>query len=297
MAISFEYYRLFYHVAHYGSITRAAHVLGSSQPNLTRAMNALEAQLGCRLLVRGRHGVTLTPEGERLFTHAEAAYRHLSLAEEELQSAREPESGRIALSVSDIALRELLLPILRDFHLRHPKIQIQMNNHTAAQSVQALHSGLAELAVITTPTHAAPPLAEFTLAAVQDILVAGPRFSALRGRPVTLAELADYPLISLGSGSATFAFLSGFFAAHNRPFSPDMEAATTDQVLPMVSHDLGLGFIPRHFAAEALEKGEVFQVSLVEEIPPRSICLVRDKTRPLSAAAAMLEKAIRAAAE
>ena len=43
MNINFEYYRIFYYVAKYSNFTKAAHALGNSQPNITRAMNCLES--------------------------------------------------------------------------------------------------------------------------------------------------------------------------------------------------------------------------------------------------------------
>ena len=56
-----DYYRLFYYVCRYRSLTKAANILQMSQPNMTRGLNRLEAQLGCKLLVRSTRGVTLTP--------------------------------------------------------------------------------------------------------------------------------------------------------------------------------------------------------------------------------------------
>ena len=62
MDVNFEYYKIFYYVAKYNNFTRAARVLGNSQPNVTRAMNCLEQQLHCTLLVRTNRGVFLTTE-------------------------------------------------------------------------------------------------------------------------------------------------------------------------------------------------------------------------------------------
>ena len=45
MNVNFEYYKIFYYVARYHNFTKAAKVLGNSQPNVTRAMNCLEQQL------------------------------------------------------------------------------------------------------------------------------------------------------------------------------------------------------------------------------------------------------------
>ena len=45
MNVNYEYYKIFYYVAKYSNFTKAAHALGNSQPNITRAMNCLEQQL------------------------------------------------------------------------------------------------------------------------------------------------------------------------------------------------------------------------------------------------------------
>ena len=78
MAVPYDYYRIIYHVAQQHSFTRAAAVLGNNQPNVTRCMNNLEQELGCRLFLRSNRGITLTPEGEKLFAHVRLAYDQLS---------------------------------------------------------------------------------------------------------------------------------------------------------------------------------------------------------------------------
>ena len=68
MYVDWEYYKIFYYVAKYQNFTKAARVLGSNQPNITHAMNRLESQLNCVLFIRSNRGVTLTPEGELLYS-------------------------------------------------------------------------------------------------------------------------------------------------------------------------------------------------------------------------------------
>ena len=64
MYINYEYYRVFYYAAKCGNLTKAAALLQNSQPNLTRAIKTLEAELGCTLFSRTNRGLILTPEGE-----------------------------------------------------------------------------------------------------------------------------------------------------------------------------------------------------------------------------------------
>lgn len=107
MNVNYEYYRLFYYVCKYHSITRAANVLRMSQPNVTRALNRLEEQLGCKLLVRSTRGVTMTPEGEVLFAHVEIAQEQLQAGESELAGITALESGALTISASETALNVL----------------------------------------------------------------------------------------------------------------------------------------------------------------------------------------------
>ncbi len=54
----------YYYVAQYQSFTKAAEMLRNNQPNITRYINNLESELGCKLFIRSNRGVKLTPEGE-----------------------------------------------------------------------------------------------------------------------------------------------------------------------------------------------------------------------------------------
>ena len=83
MFTNFEYYRIFYFVAKHGSITAAANVLTSAQPNVTRSIRNLERDLGCALFTRSNHGVKLTPEGEKLYEHVAIAYAQIAEGEAE----------------------------------------------------------------------------------------------------------------------------------------------------------------------------------------------------------------------
>ncbi|GJN63984.1 MAG TPA: LysR family transcriptional regulator [Candidatus Faecalibacterium intestinipullorum] len=297
MSIPYDYYRIFYYVARYQSLTRAAHALQSNQPNVTRTINALERELGCRLFQRSHRGVTLTPEGEKLFAHVQIMQEQLQAAEYELAGSRSLQSGSVSIGASETALHGLLLPVLRRFRQQHPGVRFQITNHSSPQAVAALRAGLVELAVVCTPCdEISKPLAEIPLRPTQDVLVAGPEYADLAARPLTLQEVADLPLVCLGPGSSTYTFFGQLFAQQGLTLSPDIQAATADQILPMVRYGLGLGFVPMELARGPLEKGEVIQLSLDQPIPARWISLVKDKSRPLSVAALELEKTLRAAA-
>ena len=86
-----------------------------------------------------------------------------------------------------------------------------------------------------------------------------------------------------------------YFLQHDLPFYPDIEAATADQILPMIRHNLGIGFSPEALAKEAIKKGEVVQLHLTSRMPEREICLIWDKNRPKSIAVRKLMDALQTA--
>ena len=63
MNSNFEYYKVFYYVAKYENLTKAAMVLKTSQPAVIRTIHNLENELGCRLFIRSKKGMRLTTEG------------------------------------------------------------------------------------------------------------------------------------------------------------------------------------------------------------------------------------------
>jgi len=90
----------------------------------------------------------------------------------------------------------------------------------------------------------------------------------------------------------TWNFYHKLFLSHGLELIPDTEAATTDQILPLVKAELGLAFLPEPMAKEALQQREIVQIHLRETIPERQICMVYDRKRPLSAAAQNLKTGI-----
>lgn len=290
MEITYDYYRIFYYVAKYKSFSKAAAALMSNQPNVSRFMNNLENQLGCKLFIRSNRGVTLTPEGEKLYHHVAIAYHHIQAAELELANDKSLANGSITIETSETALHILLLPILQRFHQTYPGIRLCISNHTTPQALQVLKSGLADFAIVTSPKEMHKPLKRTPLVQFQEILIGSSQYAFLADTTSHLSELSGYPLISLGKEAATYEFYSKLYLQHDLVWNPDTEVATTDQILPLVKNGLGIGFVPEKFALDALAAGEVCQIPLYEDIPSRTICLIEDRSHSLSIAANALKR-------
>ena len=213
MNITYDYYRIFYYVVKFGSFTKAAEALDNSQPNITRAMNNLESQLGVQVFYRSRKGIKLTREGEMLFKRVNIAFEQISLAEHELEQTKRMDSGSVKIGVSEIALHEVLLPVLAAYRRDFPNVMVQITNESTPSAIKSLKNDEVELALVTTPINinkndslSCENLCEFT-----EYPVAHKMFGIPDNKEISLKELEKYPVIFLSKGTATREYYEELF--------------------------------------------------------------------------------------
>lgn len=210
----------------------------------------------------------------------------LRAGEAELQRQRELRSGMVSIACSETALHAVLLQVLSRFHRENPAIRLRVSNQSAPEAIDALRSGLAELAVVTMPpAPLSAPLEATVLASFREVTVCSTAFPLDSGRTFTLREIAALPLIALRRGTSTFDLYESLFRRHGLSYAPDIEAATSTQLLPLVKNSLGVAFVPDVL----LPAPGIERLHLREGLPERAVCLIRRTDRPRSVAAAALE--------
>lgn len=282
MAANFEHYKIFYYVARYGSFTKAAELLYSNQPNITRIIRILESELGCMLMHRSNRGITLTEEGERLYRRVAVAFEQIELGEAEVRQSADLEGGTLVIGASETALHLYLMEILREFHEKYPGVRLKIYNNSTPGAAKALKEGIIDLAVVTAADeNELEGVADHVVLVktFYDVLISGGRLEFLSQRKNALGDLADYSLISLERHTSSYEFYSRFYLENGLTMQPDIEVATADLILPMVEKNLGIGFLPYELAKQALEEGRVFEVPLKETIPERRICMLYNTSR------------------
>lgn len=258
MNISFEYYRIFYYVAKYENITKAAMVLKSSQPNVTRIIHILEDQLDCHLFLREPRGLKLTEEGKRLYAHVAIACQHLLDAEAEICRDKNIYAGVIELGVTETALHLFLLQNLHEFQRTYPDIKIRIQNNTTPEILKSLANGRLDLAVVTTPFEPGDTMECEDLMTFREVPAGGPDYAALSDRPMTLKEFRLHSIIGLGYGTASYEYYRKVFIEQHLDYEPAMEVATADLVIPLLRNNLGVGFVPEPLATPFFETAVSF---------------------------------------
>ena len=230
MYISYDYYRIFYYVAKYGNLSQAQSSFLNNQPNMSRAPSKTwKPNSGVPLFLRTNRGMKLTPEGERLYAHVRIAFEHIEAGEAEITESRTLQTGTVYVAASEVALRCLLLPVLKEFRLLHPRHPYPHRlTHSTPQAIAALKGWPRILPSSPPPPHR-PPFTETPVRPIHEYAVCSPFFKTLTNRQVKLEELLEFPLISLGAdanrsssipGSSPrtgFAVPPGYRSVHCRP--------------------------------------------------------------------------------
>ena len=268
-----ENYRVFCKVAQNKSFSKAAQELFLSQPAVSQSVRQLEEQLGVQLFVRNSKKVETTAEGQLLYEYASSALGLLESAEQQLGGLQTLKVGQLRLGAGDMTAVHLLLPSLERFHQLYPKVHLSIYNRTSAGSLELLRAGKIDAAFVNLPIeddritiHWEHP--------IQDIFVAGNRFSHLKEKKLTAKELSRLPLIMLEQKANSRTFVQRFFLRKGIELKPEIELASYELMGEFARINLGVSCMVRQFCTEELSQGKIFELNLADPIPARSIGMV-----------------------
>ncbi len=141
-------YRIFYTVATFGNISRAADALFISQPAISKSISKLEEGLNIKLFTRTSKGVKLTEEGKILYQHVNRAFESINQAEEEIKRINDLGIGQLKIGVSTSLCKHILLDYLKDFINENPHIKVIINCHSTLNTLKLLQEGKIDVGLI-----------------------------------------------------------------------------------------------------------------------------------------------------
>lgn len=284
MDVNFELYKVFHTVAKTGSFSAAARELFISQSAVSQSIKNLEECTGSLLFARGPRRVKLTAVGEMLYSHVEQACNLLNKAEAKIREMQSLDLGEVKIGVGDTILRYLLIPFLQKFIRDYPNIKLKIINRTSLGIINSIRTGAVDLGIVTMPISDSD-IDAAVLCEVEDVFIASSRFSSLENRPVSLEELAAYPLMLLQKESSTRKNLDSFFISKGIEITPEIELESMDLLVELARIGLGIAYVLKECAIQFVEKKELFMLQLKEPSPKRQLAIASLKNVPLSPAA------------
>ena len=149
MDLEIKHLRLVSAIARTGSVTRAGDLLNLSQSALSHQLRDIEDRLETPLFHRVGKRMVLTPAGDTLLRTATQVLDTVARAEDEIRKAGKSESGLLRITTQCYTCYHWLPGLLKEYRLRHPNVEIQVDADATARPIKSLLEGRIDLAIVS----------------------------------------------------------------------------------------------------------------------------------------------------
>lgn len=253
------------------NLTEVAAILHTSQPGVSRQIRELEEELGVDIFVRaGKRLTGLTAPGETLLPIVERMLLESDNLRRVGQDFAASTQGKLSVAATHSQARYALPQVVRDFRQQYPQVSLHLHQGSPRQVAEMLRSGEADIGVATEALASYDDLVTLPCYRWTHSIVVPPDHPLLAlTEPVTLAQLAAYPIVTYELGYTGRAHIDEAFAREG--LAPDivLSAMDADVIKTYVELGMGVGVVAsiavdperdRHL--RILDAGHLFEVNL-----------------------------------
>ena len=235
----------FIELARLGSLRAAAGALHLTEQGLRSRLLVLEELLGVELYRKQRGPKRVRPiteQGRRFLPHAMAFLEQArQLAEASGIAGLQRD---ITVAASQYLILYVLIDAVRKFHATHPDFRVRLSNRTEQEIEKALLEDPEVSLGVAAPYETSADLEYIHLFSMDWSLIAPLRHPILRKSSLTLADLAEQPLILFERGSTGRQHVMDAFQGAGLSLRVDMETTNTEIIVRMVEAGLGVSIVP-----------------------------------------------------
>ena len=262
---------------HFG---RAAEALHISQPPLSRAIRALEEDLGVPLFHRTRRRVELTPQGTRLLEEARRLTGQLERAVHELRAMAVGGNSRLRIGFVSLADYGILPGLLKAYKSAQPNVRLALREMLSPDQAAALAAGELDFGLLLPPVAGAARLEHLVVQRERFVLAlpARHRLAAGSGK-LALREMAGEPFVTIPRQIAPrlYDIVAQLAAQAGISLNIAQEAIQMQTVVSLVSSGLGAAIVPAS-VANLGRRGVVYR-ELADRHPRLDVWLAWPKER------------------
>jgi len=277
--------KMFSHLAkglHFGKTAQAFHV---SPSTLSRAIQRVEADIGCAVLHRDNRTVVLTDAGKRLQQYAEQQIEQWQLLTLSLEQKQVELKGKLHIYCSVTAAYSHLPPLLDRFRQHNPLVEIMLTTGDSADSFEQVEQQAVDLAIAAKPENVARTFHFHELARI-PLAVIAPTMSCRVQQLLqeNVLSWSDIPIILPEHGPARKRF--EYWYRKKQQGKPNIYATVSghEALVSMVALGCGVGIVPQVVVENSPVKERVQYLPNAGEIEPFELgicCLNQNKEQPL----------------
>jgi DNA-binding transcriptional LysR family regulator len=207
----------------------------------------MEELTGVALLDRGRRGVVLTPAGRAFVHHARLTLQQIEHMKGELSLYAGGLKGHVRMQANASALSEFLPGVLKEFLVRHPGIDVDVEEKSSHDIIRSLNDGFTEIGIAADIVHFGD-LETYPFATDRLVLVT-PRTHALaQRRRVSFRTLLDHEFVGMPATNALQQHLGQRANEAGKPLKLRVRLASFEAIGRMVGSGIGLAILPESAA-------------------------------------------------
>lgn len=269
-----ELLHTFVRIVEAGSLSAAAEQLAATQPTISRRLQALERQLGVRLLQRTTHSMRLTLDGERCYERARELLSNWASFESDMRGVSDEPEGVLRVIVPHAFGQARLIAPLAQYLLRYPRMQVEWLLHDDRAIQDYIAAGIDCAIQVGEVTD--PGLVAIRLSQVPRIVAAAPALLGGAPLPQDPGELAELPWLALRTYYRNEVTLSHANSGKRRRFAiaPRFSTDSLFALRSAMQHGLGVGIASAWVLADDLASGTLVRLAPQWRAAPLPVSLV-----------------------
>ena len=226
------------------NLTDVANALFTSQPGVSKHIKDLEDELGVELFIRrGKRLLGLTEPGKELVVIVERMLLDARNIKKLADQFTQRDQGQLTIVTTHTQARYALPKVVTTFKQEYPKVHLALHQGSPQEIVQQLLSGEADIGIATEALDTESELVTFPYYDWHHAILVPAGHPLLDVKPLTLAALAEHPIVTYHTGFTGRSKIDRAFSEAN--LSPDivMSALDADVIKSYVELGLGVGIV------------------------------------------------------
>ncbi|MCP8970481.1 LysR family transcriptional regulator [Ectobacillus ponti] len=238
--MSLAKFEIFSTVVELGSLTKAGDTLGLTQSAVSHAIASLELEWGFSILNRGRSGISLTSNGERVLRYIREILKWKEEMEQEIASIKGLEIGTVRIGTFSSVSVQWLPEILKTFHEFHPSIEIKLLEGDYSDIEHWISAGLVDFGFVSLPT--AQQFEVVPLRKDRMLCIVSDQHPLARQDTISFASIQEEELIMSRKGSDND--LRRIFKENHVTPNVKFELRDDLAIISMVQNGMGISILP-----------------------------------------------------
>lgn len=269
MNLTIKQLKVFVTVFETRSFTVAAATLHMTQSAISKICRELEERVDCQLFDRSSRMLAPLDGAQVLYRSAKDILASVSVAERRLGSLKSMEQGRLNLTASPLIMYALVTPAVREFHVLHPGIELELFELATVDGIDRILDGAVDLGLVSL-SEPHPKLDSQVIYQSKVWIVCAPGHPLASADSLPLRRLLDYPHIGLRK---VYGFEQGvekvFQELGDRPPAVNISSGTLMSSLALARDGLGIAIVPSYIVGLARSLGLVARRAESEAIVHR----------------------------